>query len=128
MVGVTAMRSKKMFVIRLFAVALLVLVANGQSARASVLSFNDGCVHQISSDSIGGGIEVSNHSVVEVYKGSGANCGSLDVCAGSVVIFNDAPQPQPASATVPEPNAIIIWSLLSSAGLGLGWWRKRNLA
>ena len=64
------MASKKVFVIRLIAVALLVLVARGQSALASILRFNDGGVHQISSDCIGDGIQVSNHSVVEVYRGA----------------------------------------------------------
>lgn len=30
--------------------------------------------------------------------------------------------------TVPEPSTLIVWSLLGSFALGLGWWRKRKLA
>ena len=30
--------------------------------------------------------------------------------------------------TVPEPSTLIVWSLLGTIGLGLGWWRKRKAA
>lgn len=31
-------------------------------------------------------------------------------------------------STVPEPATIIVWSLLGSIAVGLGWWRKRGAA
>ena len=30
------------------------------------------------------------------------------------------------SAGVPEPSALIVWSLLGTLGLGLGWWRTQK--
>ena len=32
------------------------------------------------------------------------------------------------NGTVPEPSALIVWSLLGSLGIGLGWWRRRKAA
>jgi len=29
---------------------------------------------------------------------------------------------------IPEPSTLIIWSLLASLGMGLGWWRRRKRA
>lgn len=39
-----------------------------------------------------------------------------------------APVPVEAGAAVPEPTTIIVWSLLGSLAIGLGWWRKRRAA
>jgi hypothetical protein len=32
------------------------------------------------------------------------------------------------TSAVPEPSTIIIWSLLGTVALALGWWRKRKAA
>jgi hypothetical protein len=32
------------------------------------------------------------------------------------------------NATIPEPSTLIIWSLLGSLAIGLGWWRQRKVA
>jgi hypothetical protein len=32
------------------------------------------------------------------------------------------------NSTVPEPGAIIVWSLLGALGITLGWWRRRKAA
>jgi hypothetical protein len=29
---------------------------------------------------------------------------------------------------VPEPSTLIIWSLLGSLGISIGWWRRRKAA
>jgi len=122
------MRSKKASRVTFFAAALIVLAAGTQSAVAS-LYFDDGGVHQISGDSIKGGVQVSNSSVVEVFGGAGVNCGSLDMSGGGILCFEgSAPQPDTVTAPVPEPNTIIIWSCLGGLGLALGCWRKRNAA
>ena len=33
-----------------------------------------------------------------------------------------------ANATVPEPATLVIWSLLGSVGVSIGWWRRRKAA
>ena len=33
-----------------------------------------------------------------------------------------------SSQAVPEPTTLVIWSLLGSLAIGLGWWRKRKPA
>ncbi|MHB1034564.1 MAG: hypothetical protein ACYC35_25680 [Pirellulales bacterium] len=33
-----------------------------------------------------------------------------------------------AIATVPEPSTLVIWSVLGTLGIALGWWRKRRVA
>ncbi len=32
------------------------------------------------------------------------------------------------TSTVPEPTTLVVWSLLGSLALGLGWWRQRKAA
>ncbi len=32
------------------------------------------------------------------------------------------------SSIVPEPSTLIVWSLLGTLAIGLGWWRKRKAA
>ncbi len=33
-----------------------------------------------------------------------------------------------SGSSVPEPTALIVWSLLGSLGIALGWWRRRKAA
>ncbi len=33
-----------------------------------------------------------------------------------------------SSSSVPEPSTLIVWSLLGTLAIGLGWWRKRKAA
>jgi len=34
----------------------------------------------------------------------------------------------PLTSAVPEPSTLIVWSLLGTLAIGLGWWRKRKAA
>jgi len=119
-----------MFVIRVSAALLLVLAASSQRAQASI-SYHDGAVHQISGDTLGDGIQVSNFTVVEVYGGAESNCGSLDVSGGGIFCFEgfavQSVQPAGTASVVPEPNTMIIWSALGGLGIVIGW-RRRNRA
>jgi len=125
-----------MFAIRLFAATLVVLAASGQSAFASICSFDDGGVYQISGNSIGDGLDVSNCTVVQISDVPGINCGSIDVSGSGVLIFEgytaaplggvSSSSDPPASA--PEPNTIIIWSVLGGFGIAIGWRRRFHRA
>ena len=48
---------------------------------------------------------------------------------GSPLFFTDYDKPFVAyEATIPEPTALIIWSLLGSLGITIGWWRRKRAA
>jgi len=117
-----------MFGIRVFATALLILVASRQSLLAS-LSFRDGNVHEIFGTNLGGGVQVSNFSTVKLYQAAGTNCGDLVISPGSVFEFEGGARPDGVvtSSVVPEPNMLAIWSLLVGLGITVGW-RRRNRA
>ncbi|MGO9108885.1 MAG: hypothetical protein ACLP9L_06595 [Thermoguttaceae bacterium] len=123
---------------RVFAAAVLFLVANGQSALASIY-FHDGGVHQVSGGVIDGGIQVSNGSIVDISGGiingdvevsngfvdisGGKIDGSLEV--GDASVFGAGP---PQSLPTPEPTTIIIWSVLGGLGITIGWPRHNSAA
>lgn len=41
---------------------------------------------------------------------------------GAVYLFQGVSEP----ATIPEPSTFIIWSLLGTLAIGVGWWRRRK--
>jgi len=121
-------RYKRVFIIRVLAAALLVLVASSQSLLAS-LSYEDGNVHEVLGSNLGGGLQVGNFSTVEIYEVRGTNCGDVLVSPGSVLDFEGGPRPDGVviSTVVPEPDAIMIWSLLGGLGIAIGC-RRHNRA
>ena len=52
------------------------------------------------------------------FSGSG-QLGADDWAVGTLI---------PAANGVPEPASLVVWSLLGSMAVGLGWWRKRKVA
>ncbi len=42
---------------------------------------------------------------------------------GSLLVQVSGPS---AVSTIPEPSTLVVWSLLGSLAVGLGWWRKRK--
>jgi hypothetical protein len=55
----------------------------------------------------------SNPQIAEALIGNTVSTGSFSEYVG---------------ATIPEPASLIVWSLLATLGLGLGWWRKSKAA
>jgi hypothetical protein len=49
---------------------------------------------------------------------------------GSVTVHVDEGiiTPPPPDGTIPEPTTFIIWSLLGTLAIGVGWWRRRKAA
>ena len=50
---------------------------------------------------------------------------------GDKIIFgigNNSLVASAASAGVPEPTTLIIWSVLGGLGVGVGWWRRKRAA
>jgi len=48
---------------------------------------------------------------------------------GFQIVFDSGnPSPNAGGSPVPEPSTLIVWSLLGSLAIGLGWWRKRKTA
>lgn len=44
------------------------------------------------------------------------------------LIVDDITYTKAVGGEVPEPTTLIIWSLLGTVAIGLGWWRKRKVA
>jgi len=61
---------------------------------------------------------------VHPYSYANTNGGIPTDADGFNIAFHFDPQPQP----VPEPSTLIVWSVLGSVTIGLGWWRKRKAA
>jgi hypothetical protein len=47
---------------------------------------------------------------------------SIYLSGNFVLEANGSPAP------IPEPTTLVVWSLLGSLAVGLGWWRKRKAA
>ncbi|MGO9110861.1 MAG: PEP-CTERM sorting domain-containing protein [Thermoguttaceae bacterium] len=95
-------------------------------------------------DSLDGGAGVANHN--HIYSTSYTTGGVLDhsIPSGTYVAFEDLPFPNSdynyfddtfvftnvgtTTSTIPEPSTLIVWSLLGTFAVGLGWWRKRKAA
>ncbi len=107
-------------------VAALVLLSFCQSANASI-SVGDGGFHDISGSTISGNVVVSHSSVVQVSGPASQHWGTLVVGGGCELIFAGGATPQgvPDSLPVPEPTAILTWSLLAGLGMVIGARRYR---
>ena len=111
---------------RVLVVAALVLLPFCQPANASI-SVGDGGFHDISGSTISGNVVVSHSSIVQVSGPPSQHWGTLVVGGGCELIFAGGATPQGAvdPPAVPEPTAILTWSLLAGLGMVIGARRYR---
>ena len=64
--------------------------------------------------------------VTDAYVGFTAGTG-LDWGNHDIIAWEYRNEYDPIS-TIPEPNTLVIWSLLGTLAIGLGWWRRRKAA
>ena len=70
---------------------------------------------------------VPNSGVVGSTDNTGVNLGCLNVLSGSVVLCDVQADGDPVLPG-PEPNAIVLWSVLGGLGIAFGCCRRRLAA
>jgi formylglycine-generating enzyme required for sulfatase activity len=71
----------------------------------------------------GGSCDFYSYGLASSYSQDGTpNSENFDDAIGFRVASSASSEP------IPEPSTIIVWSLLGSLAIGLGWWRKRKAA